>query len=85
MGKVSTFNIALFKYKYLSMARSLRLSLGNAFYVFFIQLVIKIKFNLHYIDDSHIQALKSIRKGLAEAKEEKTEKVKNLEEFLENL
>jgi hypothetical protein len=85
MGKVSTFNITLFKYKYLSMARSLRLSLGNTFYVFFIQLVIKIKFNLYYIDDSHIQALKSIRKGLDEAKEEKTEKVENLEEFLENL
>jgi len=67
------------------MARPLRLSLGNAFYVFFIQLVIKIKFNLYYIDDSHIQALKLIRKGLSEAKEEKTEKVENLEEFLENL
>jgi hypothetical protein len=31
------------------------------------------------------QVLKSIRQGLAEAKEEKTEKVENLEEFLEDL
>ena len=31
------------------------------------------------------QVLKSIRQGLAEAKQEKTEKVENLEEFLEDL
>ena len=31
------------------------------------------------------QALKLIRQGLAEAKREKTEKVENLEEFLEDL
>jgi hypothetical protein len=31
------------------------------------------------------QILKSIRQGLAEAKREKTEKVENMEEFLEDL
>ena len=38
---VSTFDITLFECKYLSMARPLRLSFGNAFYVFFIQLTNK--------------------------------------------
>jgi len=33
----------------------------------------------------HPKVLESIRQGLTEAKQEKTEKVENLEEFLEDL